>query len=89
MASSSLEAYASREGLVAAIQWIDSDTSYGLIKHWCRKAVERDAEGTLFLQGEDIVETVPTGHYVVLVGKHFVSLSPEEFEEAYVKVIAP
>lgn len=84
--STSLNIYASRATLTMAIRWPGGTTAYQLLKSWIKKGVELDSTGQLLLQTEDGVEVVPVGNYIVLVGKHLHSLTPEDFHADYVQI---
>lgn len=86
MSSSTIGIYASRETMVSAVRWTGSDSSYGLIKHWAKKSVDRDSRGLLLLQTDEGVESVAVGNYILLVSGSFFQFTPQELDVTYVEV---
>jgi hypothetical protein len=72
--------------MVGAMQWLGNQTNYLLLHNWTDGAVHIDGGGGLSLETEDGIETVEKGNYIVNVGGYFHQLTPDEFEESYVRV---
>lgn len=86
MSSTTIQAYATRESMTGAVKWIGGKSAYGLIRHWAGDVVELGEDGSLYLRGDQQMELVPLGNYVLLVGNDFFSFTQEEMDDAYIKV---
>lgn len=79
--------YASRDSMVGICKWDGSDDCYGVLKGWIGNEVQRDSEGSIFLQSEDGIDIVGGGDYILKVGDNFVSLNKDELDDSYVLVV--